>query len=1163
MVLETCIDQQDLKAFALGHLDEDRSEAIAAHLSACARCEETMAGFDDTDDSMLAAVREAAGEPAALAAATPAEAALQQIANPWSDAGNAEKPASTGEWIRDYELLEPLGHGGMGTVYKAVHARLQRPVAIKLLPSRRLRDPDAVARFEREMKAIGRLDHPAIVRATDAGDADGTHFLVMDYVDGIDLSKLIKLTGPLDVASACEIIRQAAIGLHYAHAQGLIHRDVKPSNLMMEVSPKDGQGNCPREKTAIVKLLDLGLALFGAASEAVDELTTVGQLMGTLDYMAPEQADDSHDVDARADVYSLGATMFKLLTGTAPYETSERRTPLQKMKALATVDAPSVRTRQPGLPAEVASIVDRMLMRDPASRFQTAADVAQAVVPFCGGHRLAELTQQALEQRSHHAPRDEPLARPVGFRNPARHQAEAAIAVTPKAVAVSQDVPMASRETSATWPPRRLITRSVMATLGILFVIAAGILIRIKTDTGTLIIECASSDVPVEIRQGKDTVKQMTLLTGENKVTLRSGSYEIVLPAEYDSLTLDAGKFELSRGGEWIARISENAEPRQFSRLINTFERPITVDDLLPPQSASLTGPSVTPDVAQIISDPIRQVEFQRLRDRYAELLRKIDGLQDSLNAEAGKRGDDLLLRMFRDSIEVAKKQSDAARNEMKSLLLTDQAIEEERVLSAAKRAAESLNAASPDTAQPLYAGKTFDQWLQVIQTERSTVELSRALDAIGVLGRGEHGRQAANAILDLIARYPYADPMRQGDDHAKLSVAAIRSMRGLNGDETLPAIIDGFIDRQPSVHEFVLMGLLSGAERLPAFGPTRERTHLGMSQPLDSKLRASEPLTLQLIQLWDLNSGKWSAEKYPSFSRYSSGGYDPVFNFVQQHVGLDKPSPEVEAYLRKFVIDPDQLPQDQDHPNLMAAATLLARHSPEEVHARIFVRGIQDSLRAAEKTTAASSSGYPTGGFGASGLGGGVVRSPPSLYEQMNAWNGLAILGKRAQPALPLMFEILQHSPDGESVYNDHSLIGRASADAATDRPYEASMRLFAVEVFALTESQNPKALELVRAELTRLVGQPPTDGPFELTPGRQALLLSPDAHALITNPSHLPPTNTSPIDIELTNSCLLAWKALTGSNPRFASASLGDLTTRERPSGVTIANMPKFASQ
>ena len=192
----------------------------------------------------------------------------------------------------------------------------------------------------------------------------------MDFVDGIDLSKLIKLNGPMDTASACEVIRQAALGLQYAHEHGQIHRDVKPSILMIEVSPsvgwtflsvdtRDGQ-ECPSyENKARVKLLDLGLALFGAASEAVDELTTVGQLMGTLDYMAPEQADNSHDVDARADVYSLGATLFKLLTRTAPYETPDRRSPLQKMKALATVDAPSVKTRS--LPDDVAAVVDRLL----------------------------------------------------------------------------------------------------------------------------------------------------------------------------------------------------------------------------------------------------------------------------------------------------------------------------------------------------------------------------------------------------------------------------------------------------------------------------------------------------------------------------------------------------------------------------------------------------------------------------------------------------------------------------------------------------------------------------------------------------------------------------------------------------------------------------------
>lgn len=1147
MGLETCIDQQDLKAFALGHLDEDRSEAIAAHLSACAHCEETMAGFDDTDDSMLAAVREAAGDAVELAAATPAEAVLEHIANPWSGTGETEKSASTGEWIRDYELLEPLGHGGMGTVYKAVHARLQRPVAIKLLPSRRLRDPDAVARFEREMKAIGRLDHPAIVRATDAGDADGTHFLVMDYVDGIDLSQLIKLTGPMDVASACEVIRQAAIGLQYAHAQGLIHRDVKPSNLMMEVSPKHGQGSLTREQTAIVKLLDLGLALFGAASEAVDELTTVGQLMGTLDYMAPEQADDSHDVDARADVYSLGATMFKLLTGTAPYETSERRTPLQKMKALATVDAPSVRTRQPALPDDLATIVDRMLLRDPTLRFQSAAEVAQAVAPFCAGHRLAELTQQAMQSR-HHSLSDEPLSGPVESRKPARPGVLAEAGLPNEPPASSDVVPMVPLKTKSTWPSPRLITRSVMVTLGILFVIAAGVLIRIKTDTGTLIIECASSDVPVEIRQGKDTVKELTLSTGKNKVTLRSGSYEIVLPAEYDSLTLDVGKFELSRGGEWIARISENTDSAPIASVGDDSAPSVNGDELLPPQSVSFTGPSVTSDVTQIISNPIRQVEFQRLRDRYAELLRKSDALQDSWNADAVNLGDDHpRVRMLRDALQVAKNQSDEVRGEMQKLLQIEKKIEEETALAAAKRAAEKFNPAQTDKVQPLYAGKTFDQWLQVVQTERSAEELTKAIDALGILGHGEHDRLAADAILNVIDRCKYVNPQQQTDDQGKLIVTAIRAIRSLHADEIIDTIVEGFKGRKPSIHEFVLDGLLQKPDAV-TLGNATIFLSLGSREPLASKLRASEPFAEQLIELSEMNSGILSHEMYPTIlSGFSAWALDPIFYNIQSHVGISKPSPAVEAYLRKFTVDPETIPVDKSLPETaVPAARMLARHTPEDLFVRIYVRAIQDNVRVPRTSHAKN------GGF----FGGGGQHSPP-LFDQNDAWYGLIEPGTQAQSALPFMLEIIGHEADEESVYNTTAFV-HLSQSEKLEFWYMANMRLFAFEFIGITKTTNPAALDCLRAEFTRLIGHAPMDGTFELRPGRHDLLLSSDAQVLQFGNSSI---EISPIDIELANSCILAWKALTGSNPRFATDDgSGSLATLKLEDRYTDAKMPKF---
>src|SRR5205085_11414758 len=184
-----------------------------------------------------------------------------------------------------------------GTVYKAEHTRLRRLVAIKLLSADRTQSPSAVARFDREMHAIGGLDHPNIVRALDAGEHEGKHFLVMEFVAGDDVSALLARLGPVPVADACEIVRQAALGLQHAHQAGLVHRDIKPGNLMLT---PDG----------VVKVLDLGLALLSQPAETGRELTGSGQVMGTLDYMAPEQGDDMHGVDIRADVYSLGATLY-------------------------------------------------------------------------------------------------------------------------------------------------------------------------------------------------------------------------------------------------------------------------------------------------------------------------------------------------------------------------------------------------------------------------------------------------------------------------------------------------------------------------------------------------------------------------------------------------------------------------------------------------------------------------------------------------------------------------------------------------------------------------------------------------------------------------------------------------------------------------------------
>ncbi len=285
--------------------------------------------------------------------------------------------------LGDYRLQEKLGEGGMGAVYKAVQTKLDKVVALKILAKGRIEDQEAIARFEREMKAVGRLDHPNIVQAHDAREIEGTSVLVMEYVDGMDLNELIRRTGPLPVADACELILQAAVGLQYAHEHGLVHRDVKPSNLMIT---RRGQ----------IKLLDLGLARFQVGGQpAGREVTVTGQAVGTPDYMAPEQIADTHTVDIRADIYALGCTLYKLLAGRPPFGGAEYKTAFDKQKGHVDHTPPPIERLRADSPDELIAVIDRMLVKDPEERFATPGEVAAALEPFAAGCDLPGLLKQA------------------------------------------------------------------------------------------------------------------------------------------------------------------------------------------------------------------------------------------------------------------------------------------------------------------------------------------------------------------------------------------------------------------------------------------------------------------------------------------------------------------------------------------------------------------------------------------------------------------------------------------------------------------------------------------------------------------------------------------------------------------------------------------------
>lgn len=273
-----------------------------------------------------------------------------------------------GKWRRftigKYKVLERLGSGGMGSVYLCEHKFMRRRVAVKVLPAAKADDPAALERFYREARAVAALDHPNIVRAYDIDQDEKLHFLVMEYVDGASLQEIIKKHGPMDVTRAAHYLSQAAVGLQHAHqTAGLVHRDIKPGNVLVD-------------RNGVVKILDMGLARFFHDEEDILTKKYDENVLGTADYLAPEQALDSHSVDIRADIYSLGATCYFILTGCTPFTEG---TVAQKLIWHQTRQPKPIRQIRPEVPEGLAAIVEKMMSKNPADRYQSPSDITAAL----------------------------------------------------------------------------------------------------------------------------------------------------------------------------------------------------------------------------------------------------------------------------------------------------------------------------------------------------------------------------------------------------------------------------------------------------------------------------------------------------------------------------------------------------------------------------------------------------------------------------------------------------------------------------------------------------------------------------------------------------------------------------------------------------------------
>ena len=777
---QVCPSPETVRKYMEGWTDEASSKQIEEHLSLCDACANSVDTDRNPSDRLLQAIRSETQPTSSESIPSDCERLPEEIDPIAQQAIERSKRmlqdnmasallnrprtflnsvASLGE-IGPYELIRPIGQGGMGYVMLARHKHLNKEVAVKILPSTPWQVPSEEARFQREIRAVGKLEHSSIVTALDAGEYQGTHFLAMEYVDGLDLSRLAKAMGPLSIPDACELIRQTALGLSYAHSQGIVHRDVKPSNLMLDRAGK-------------VKILDFGLAQLQPWDDGCADLTSVGQLMGTLDYMAPEQAEHGGAVSYRADLYSLGATLFRLLVGRAPLAITPTQTPIEKLRLLSNHPIPHLKTMLPDAPEDLCLIVDSLLARDPSLRPPSAAHLAELLEHWAKGFELVSLLKNALDiaTQTPESPKSNPsMLASQRLANPSAVANEKVPALDERAS--NRAKPHASRNRS-NWNWLFWIAAGLLAPLAAF----GGFLIYLETQKGQIVVESEVAGVHVRVVTDGKEVDDIQLSQEAKSIRLRAGKYELLIDSPTDSITMSNQAFILKKGETIVARIRRT-------------EHQTSIDT--PSLAISQGAASVPLYDGRSLSAWLAILDRERAFAPVKESLEAIKGLATKEDREKIRKPLDAQIQRFSnnstiisEALEVVKRTE--TNEEFESRLRA--------ILKTTKSPASEVLVQSGYLRRVIQDDRIFAESLMSLEVKESEKKL-RDMIAVGLgdlllkdsdFSPDELGRYCERIFSSESARKSLVDPTKSMPNEARLAVDSL-VLRVLQSQESTPS---------------------------------------------------------------------------------------------------------------------------------------------------------------------------------------------------------------------------------------------------------------------------------------------------------------------------------------------------------------------------------------